>query len=1089
MSPDPTKRADLDRASSSFFKSSRRPPPTSLVDTGNGRPVPALLTGHVDEIIREIEQAYEQHRPAFELSDLPSYIDAVKNMAGPGIDDRKFLLEHLLTLMSRLPADSAFAIKLQQITISVLYKDLPHPPGGYLALPPQTTEANTNTAETITYAYRSADGSNYNQLIPSLGKARSPYARTVPSKVCASPSSLPSPDLVFDALLKRDKFVEHPGGNSSLFFAFADLVIHSVFNTDHHDWTQNNASSYLDLSPLYGSSQADLDKIRRKDGTGRLYEDVFADSRLLFMPPSVCALLVLLNRNHNFIAEKILSINERGNLSNPPPQDEARRLVQDEEIFQRARLVNSGFFVQIIFGDYVGAILGLVRDGLSWRLDPLSTIRDLDHEVCPRGEGNVVSVEFNLLYRWHATLSQEDTTWTEEVFSELFEGKDPSTISVDDFKEAAHKYMIPDPDVTKWSFAKLKRDANGRFANADLARILQNATESPASAFKARGTPEVLRVIEILTIEQSRAWGVCSLNEFRQFMGLKPYSSFEEWNPNKEIAAAAEALYHDIDNLELHAGMQAEESKVPMAGAGLCPGYTISRTILADAVALTRGDRFLTTEFTPFNLTNWGYQDLQPDTNDGSYGGMLTRLLFRHLPEYYPAGSAYAHFPFMVPKSMKTYAQDLPGKAVMKYTWTRPPGPSGPDVTVGSFTDVQSVLASPAVFQTTVAQRLNVLTRGIPLDLASVRTALLEEDHIQKATASLGALTSALIERKSLPRSSSTRYVDVVRDVINVLPIHWLANDILGLPLKSAQNPTGTLEQQELYSNFADIANYVYHNAEPSEDWVLRESSRTAVDNKVIKYVKSHLQRLKNGLASVVGIRDSIQQFRSGGNENNDPFLRSVLKAAPQKENDSALDKIAESIFAELVPTAALFSQALVHVVNFFLADSRSADRAELAALLAKQTPGDDAAAMARVYEALRLDPIVSSVSLAAQSQAAVGGVNVQPGQRVVVSIIEADADSSAFPSPSQPEYNRASPPRLLGVDHKGLTSPVLFERVVPRVLHEIFKLQNLQRDAGISGVLNRFTQTLQGVPEQLYVGTKGRTTPFPTSLIVNFNA
>lgn len=42
----------------------------------------------------------------------------------------------------------------------------------------------------------------------------------------------------------------------------------------------------------------------------------------------------------------------------------------------------------------------------------------------------------------------------------------------------------------------------------------------------------------------------------------------------------------------------AEEPKVPMPGAGMCPGFTISRAILPDAVALTRGDRFVTTEFT-----------------------------------------------------------------------------------------------------------------------------------------------------------------------------------------------------------------------------------------------------------------------------------------------------------------------------------------------------------------------------------------------------------------------------------------------------------------------------------------------------------
>lgn len=44
--------------------------------------------------------------------------------------------------------------------------------------------------------------------------------------------------------------------------------------------------------------------------------------------------------------------------------------------------------------------------------------------------------------------------------------------------------------------------------------------------------------------------------------------------------------------------LQAEETKNPGPGAGLCPGYTISRAILADAVCLTRGDRFLTVDFT-----------------------------------------------------------------------------------------------------------------------------------------------------------------------------------------------------------------------------------------------------------------------------------------------------------------------------------------------------------------------------------------------------------------------------------------------------------------------------------------------------------
>ena len=60
-------------------------------------------------------------------------------------------------------------------------------------------------------------------------------------------------------------------------------------------------------------------------------------------------------------------------------------------------------------------------------------------------------------------------------------------------------------------FHSIKRGDSGRFNDADLARILQNATAASASAFKACGTPEVLRVVELLSIEQARAWGTCTV--------------------------------------------------------------------------------------------------------------------------------------------------------------------------------------------------------------------------------------------------------------------------------------------------------------------------------------------------------------------------------------------------------------------------------------------------------------------------------------------------------------------------------------------------------------------------------------------------
>jgi linoleate 10R-lipoxygenase len=97
-----------------------------------------------------------------------------------------------------------------------------------------------------------------------------------------------------------------------------------------------------------------------------------------------------------------------------------------------------------------------------------------------------------------------------------------------------------------------------------------------------------MRVVEIMGIEQARLWGVCTMNEFRQFLGLRrtfvlcchfcspltifiEFKTFEEWNPDPEIAVrlfsntmvfvvhicyqnAARRLYGHVDNLELYVG-------------------------------------------------------------------------------------------------------------------------------------------------------------------------------------------------------------------------------------------------------------------------------------------------------------------------------------------------------------------------------------------------------------------------------------------------------------------------------------------------------------------------------------------------------
>lgn len=83
-----------------------------------------------------------------------------------------------------------------------------------------------------------------------------------------------------------------------------------------------------------------------------------------------------MHQSFQYIAQKLLEINERGTYVDPSsipledPQRAVKLLEQEEELFQTARLINTTWFASAVFSDYFSAILGLVRQGNSWSLNP-----------------------------------------------------------------------------------------------------------------------------------------------------------------------------------------------------------------------------------------------------------------------------------------------------------------------------------------------------------------------------------------------------------------------------------------------------------------------------------------------------------------------------------------------------------------------------------------------------------------------------------------------------------------------------------------------------------------------------------------------
>jgi len=113
-----------------------------------------------------------------------------------------------------------------------------------------------------------------------------------------------------------------------MLFYLASIIIHDCFRTSHDDFSVSMTSSYLDLSPLYGSNQDEQDQMRTKVD-GKIKPDCFSESRLLFFPPGVGAMLIMFNRFHNYVVENLALVNEQNRF--PKPAAEAPKPCGDEK--------------------------------------------------------------------------------------------------------------------------------------------------------------------------------------------------------------------------------------------------------------------------------------------------------------------------------------------------------------------------------------------------------------------------------------------------------------------------------------------------------------------------------------------------------------------------------------------------------------------------------------------------------------------------------------------------------------------------------------------------------------------------------------
>ena len=187
----------------------------------------------------------------------------------------------------------------------------------------------------------------------------------------------------------------------------------------------------------------------------------------------------------------------------------------DQRVFQTARNINIVQLIKVVVEQYINHISPFWFKLLG---DPTPCY------TAAWNRQNWIPVEFNLLYRWHS-LVPETATWKGN--------------------------RVPMANA---------RFGNGPLLTDGLGAALDSASRSEAWTLGLFNTTDMLRPVELASIQQGRKNRLASYNDYREIMGYPRVDRFEQISGDPVVVAALKRLYQDdVDRIEFFVGLFAED--------------------------------------------------------------------------------------------------------------------------------------------------------------------------------------------------------------------------------------------------------------------------------------------------------------------------------------------------------------------------------------------------------------------------------------------------------------------------------------------------------------------------------------------------
>ncbi|KMS76504.1 heme peroxidase [Streptomyces viridochromogenes] len=509
---------------------------------------------------------------------------------------------------------------------------------------------------------RTADGSHNDLDEPRMGMAGTRFGRNIPLDRIAPATpedvlSAPSPREVSRALLTRDELTPAESVNSLvaawLQFMVRDWFSHGTSPTerpwevplmDDDPWPEhpmrimrtpddptrdpqapagtpdtrvNVSSHWWDASQIYGTNETEQRQMR-SGRTGKLH--LWDDEQSPFPsdpardPSHIPGFWLGLAMMHDLFAREHNAICDHLHGAYPS--------WNDEELFQRARLVNAALLAKIHTVEWTPAVISHPTTVKALRANWWGIAGERVHNLfgrisdsevvsgIPGGERDHYGVPYSLteefvaVYRmhplirdeWHLRSADDDTSLRHCTLRDI---SGPGALKVLETTEMA--------DLL-YSFGTLHP---GLVTLHNFPKFLQEF-ERPDGQLQDLAATDILR---------SRELGVPRYNEFRRLLRLKPAANFLELAENRAVAEQIEQLYDgDIEKVDLMVGLYAE--KLP---AGFAFSDTAFRIFILMASRRLNSDRFFTEYYTPEVYSKAGMAWIDDNS-------MITVLL-RHHPE------------------------------------------------------------------------------------------------------------------------------------------------------------------------------------------------------------------------------------------------------------------------------------------------------------------------------------------------------------------------------------------------------------------------------------------------------------------------